>query len=366
MRVLHVSTDMAREDRGVAGNTACTRRLLTELGRHVELTVWSTRQAKRPGTPWAALRKAAILSGWMFRPLHRYDVVIALTPYAMFAMLLPCHLWRKPLIYDIDDNLLPDLERFPLLPRLEWTNRRKASAIRSISRHLVDYLLATGIDTPTRYVPHGIDLSTVPLESAPRPSAAEGRFLLGYAGGFQPYQGIERLLDAMAVLPADVHLLLVGHDADDPAHRTIKQRVDHTPRVTLLPRQTTDDAMRLLNACDALVLPRPHTPIGVTAAPTKFVEYCALGKPVVVTDVGDAADWVRQYECGAVAEDASATRLAEAIMQVRQADAAEFGRRARTLAEQEFGIQKVAHGYVSLLSDVLGTGSTRCWKPKSH
>jgi glycosyltransferase involved in cell wall biosynthesis len=159
------------------------------------------------------------------------------------------------------------------------------------------------------------------------------------------------LLDTMAVLPPDVHLLLVGYDADNAAHREVKQRVDRSPRVTLLPRQTPEEALRLLKACDALVLPRPRVPIAVTAAPTKFVEYCALGKPVIVTDVGDAADWVRGFACGAVATDATPSGLAEAILKVRQADATELGRRARALAEREFDIQTVVRSYVDLLSD---------------
>lgn len=356
MRVLHVSTDMARNPKTVAGNTACTRRLLSELGRRVELTEWSTRQAAHPGTLWAALRKAVFLTGWMFRPLRRYDVVIALTPYAMSAMLLPCWLWHKPLVYDIDDNILPDLERFPLLPRLEWKNRRCATAIRAISRRLVLYLRNEGIAASVHYLPHGIDLRDVPTSNPARPRELEGCVLLGYAGGFQSYQGVENLIDMMGLLrtaASHVALLLIGLDEHDSAHAQIKAKIANAANIRTYPRQSPGDALRLLSMCDVFVLPRPSVPMAETAAPTKFVEYCALGKPVLATDVGDAADWVRKSQCGRVAADNQPRTMADALLDLLAGDLEGMGRNARALAESEFSITRIADGYVTLLCQVI-------------
>jgi glycosyltransferase involved in cell wall biosynthesis len=369
MRVLHVSTDMARNLRTMAGNTACSRRLLSELGRRVELTEWSTRQAARPGTVWAALRKMVFLMGWMLRPLCRYDVVIALTPYAMAAMLLPCWLWRKPLVYDIDDNILPDLERFPLLPRLEWINRRQATAIRAISRNLVAYLENVGIASGVHYLPHGIDLRDVPSSKPARPTGLEGRMLLGYAGGFQSYQGVENLIDMMGLVrdaAPHVTLLLIGVDEHDPAHRQIRTKLADAANILPYPRQSPTEALRLLSMCDVLALPRPNVPIAVTAAPTKFVEYCALGKPVLATDVGDAADWVRQRQCGRVAANNQPRTMADALLDLLGGDLAAMGRNARALAESEFSIGRIADDYAALLCQVLQQCSGKGSRPSDR
>ena len=356
MRVLHVSTDMARNPRDVEGNTACTQRLLSALRCRVELTEWSTHRAVRPGTLWAALRKAAFLTGWMFRPLRRYDVVIALTPYAMAAMLLPCRLWRKPLVYDIDDNILPDLERYPLLPRLEWMNRRGAAAIRAISKHLVAYLRNEGVATDVHYLPHGIDLRDVPASHPPRPPELEGRVLLGYAGGFQSYQGVENLIDMMELLRTAaprVMLLLVGVDEHNQVRRQIRTKLADSVNIRTYPRQPPACALRLLSMCDVLVLPRPNVPMAVTAAPTKFVEYCALGKPVLATDVGDAADWVRQCRCGRVAADNRPRTMVDTLLDLLSGDLESMGRNARALAESEFSIARIADDYTALLCQVV-------------
>jgi glycosyltransferase involved in cell wall biosynthesis len=369
MRVLHVSTDMARNPHTVAGNTACLRRLLSELGRRVELTVWSTRQAARPGTLWAAMRKMLYLTQWMLRPLHRYDVVIALTPYAMSAMLLPCRLWRKPLIYDIDDNILPDLERFPLLPRLESLNRHRASAIRAISRHLVAYLKDEGIATDTYYIPHGIDLRAVSASGSPRPPALANSVLLGYAGGFQSYQGVENLIDMMGLLgdtAPPVTLVLIGVDEHDPSHHLIRTKLSGTTNIRAYPRQTPADTLSLLSMCDVLALPRPNVPIAVTAAPTKFVEYCALGKPVLTTDVGDAADWVRRSRCGQVAADNQPRTMANALITLLGDDLITVGRNARALAESEFSIARIADDYVSMLREVVSLYRSKGSEPPAR
>ena len=50
------------------------------------------------------------------------------------------------------------------------------------------------------------------------------------------YDGVIALTSyALTALPPDVHRLLVGFDADNAAHRKVRQRVDRTHRVTLLP-----------------------------------------------------------------------------------------------------------------------------------
>ena len=358
MRVLHVSTDMARNPQTVAGNTACTRRLLEALSRKVQLTVWTTRHAVRPGTLQAALRKAFFLACVFFRPLHKYDVVIALTPYAMAAMIWPCKFWRKPLVYDIDDNILPDLERFPLLPRIELINRRRATAIRAISQRLVDYLKNSGIKTPVFYLPHGIDPKEMVNTRVTRSPELKECLLLGYAGGGQAYQGVENLIEMMRLLrktASHIMLLLIGVDPGSPAHRPIRERLAQAAEahITVYPRQSPAEALRLLAMCDVLVLPRPNVPIAVTAAPTKFVEYCALGKPILVTNVGDAAEWVRRYQCGIVVVDNQPTNLQAGLMELLSGDMSAMGRRAYRLATTEFSIDKITDEYIRKLEQLV-------------
>ena len=107
--------------------------------------------------------------------------------------------------------------------------------------------------------------------------------------------------------------------------------------------------------CDVLVLPRPSYPATEIAAPTKFAEYTSMSKPVLTTEVGDAADLVKKYKCGIVVADNSPENLAQGVREFNQKAADEFevmGRNSRTLAENEFDWNKVAVNLYQAVADV--------------
>jgi glycosyltransferase involved in cell wall biosynthesis len=87
------------------------------------------------------------------------------------------------------------------------------------------------------------------------------------------------------------------------------------------------------------------------AMPTKFAEYIALGKPVLVTDVDETARFVRRHDCGLVCEP-SASGLAGAIAQAREMSREELsamGRRGRRLAESTFSWEVICQKYHDFL-----------------
>ena len=111
--------------------------------------------------------------------------------------------------------------------------------------------------------------------------------------------------------------------------------------------------------CDVFVLPRPSHPATEVAAPTKFAEYAAMGKPILVTRVGDAPDLVTKYGCGVVVADNSPAELAKGIRQITDLSheqRSEMGRQARKLAESEFTLD-IAKGNLSSCVDQLVFGS---------
>ena len=61
------------------------------------------------------------------------------------------------------------------------------------------------------------------------------------------------------------------------------------------------------------MLPKPYNKATEFAAPTKFAEYAAVGKPISTTKVGDAARLVDKYNCGVVVKDSSTGNLTRGI-----------------------------------------------------
>lgn len=369
MKVLGVATDLAR-GAALDGLTANTRRLHQSLmKRGVDMHLTYQTQYKRPGTMVAALRKGAFLLSLSARVLGGYDIIVAHTPFAVAGMLLPCKIWKKSLVYDMRDDYLQEKPgdhawyRWHSLVRLiERINRQNVSAIRAVSRPLKARLEKEGCKAVIRYIPHGIDLDRIQAAllkgKVSLPSQTKDKILVGYGGVLSEHEGVGNLLLAMEILQdvaPQIVLLLIGYDAHNPREQRYPDFIQRRglSNVVLYPRQELEMLYRLLASCDMTVVPLPFNPWTVSSCSTKFMESCALGKPALVTDVGDAADWVRMYRCGLVAEDNSPEELARVILQMTQGDLVSMGQNARRLAEAKFSTDKVAAEFINLFQSLM-------------
>jgi glycosyltransferase involved in cell wall biosynthesis len=197
-------------------------------------------------------------------------------------------------------------------------------------------------------VRNGVDLDV--FEPAPVP-AHEG-FVVAYAGGFQHWQGIENLIRAGELL-GDGHtrLKIVGFGPRDERLRSsLAARLGR--RVELVNRVTRPELVTHLAAADVLIIPRPRHAAVQAAFPTKFSEYLAMGKPVIVCDVDETATLVRRHQCGLVAEP-NPRSIADTITiasKLPREELERMGRNGRRLAEREFSWKEVGRRYAALLT----------------
>jgi glycosyltransferase involved in cell wall biosynthesis len=125
--------------------------------------------------------------------------------------------------------------------------------------------------------------------------------LLGWVGTFGPWHGAEVLIDALALLPADARLVMVGDGVGRAACVELARSLGVADRVQWLGAVTHDVALATLAACDVLV--SPHVPLPDTpffGSPTKLFEYMALGRPIVAS---------RLEQLGEVLEDGRTAHL---------------------------------------------------------
>jgi glycosyltransferase involved in cell wall biosynthesis len=198
-------------------------------------------------------------------------------------------------------------------------------------------------------VRNGVDLELFRRPSKPRLEG--GDLVVGYAGGFQPWQGISTLVRAMEMVDKGVSLKIVGFTKDDAALRAdIASRLGG--RAELLDRMPQPELISHLAAADVLVIPRPKHRAVEVAFPTKFGEYLALGKPVVVCDVDETADLVREHGCGMVSapDPAELAATLQAMAAHNPSILHSMGCNARRLAEQEMSWDAVGSKYVQLLT----------------
>jgi L-malate glycosyltransferase len=143
-------------------------------------------------------------------------------------------------------------------------------------------LIPNGVDTE-RFAPPGHALGTGADERAAvradlgiDPSA----FVIITVGGLRPEKRPDRVLETLALLPPDVHAILVGTGSEREALERRAAEPDLHGRVHLAGARP--DPAPMLRAADAFCLPSDTEQM-----PIAMVEAMAVGLPVVATDVGD-------------------------------------------------------------------------------
>jgi glycogen synthase len=242
---------------------------------------------------------------------------------------------------------------------------RKADAVVAICEGLRADIAARG--TPAEkisVVPNGVDATAFPYR---RPAKEELRakhglqekFVLGFLGSFYPYEGLDILLDAVALLRRerdDIALLLAG---GGPAEEELKWQTlrlgieDVVSFVGRIPYQKVGDYYDLV---DLFVYPRRAMRLTETVTPLKPLEAMARGGLVIASDVGGHRELVRHGENGLLfpADDAKALARALDAAITRRAQWPVLGRAARDFVERERSWDRSTEGYLAAYSRALG------------
>lgn len=247
----------------------------------------------------------------------------------------------------------PELFKFVLYKIIDYVDLHFSNKIICVSKKMIHYL-HTHKKIPLGkmiYLPNGVDLDFFnPSDNEEqvwllrKELGIESKLVFGYVGGFQKWQGAEDFLQAAGEIEKEgIVFVIVGG-----------REQERKNNVLFIPRMSQDQVLNYYSACDVLVLPRPSHPATEIASPTKFAEYTAMGKPILTTNVGDAANLVKEYSCGLVVEDNSLRRLSEGIMEFReksQDDIVAMGRNSRRLAEKEFDWNIIADNLLRTIEE---------------
>lgn len=178
--------------------------------------------------------------------------------------------------------------------------------------------------------------------------------VVSYVGGITTGRGLEETVDAMALLPEDTHLVLLGYGepryVDALLARARAAGVGE--RVHLAGSVPSPDVPRTLADADvAVVFVRPICLSYRYSLPNKLFESIHAGLPIVAADLPDTAEVVRRYGVGEVFDASTPEDLAAAIRQVL-ADPAAY-REASRAAAAELTWEHEAERLVGLYARVL-------------
>lgn len=212
--------------------------------------------------------------------------------------------------------------RYRLSRALESFALGQADQITTICEGLRGDIAMRGIpDERITVVPNAVDAKMFPfgIEADPdlrRSLGLDGATVIGFAGSFYGYEGLDLLLEAARrMLPRhpDLRVLLVG---GGPQEGNLKAQAAATglqDRVVFTGRVGHADVQRYYELIDVLAYPRLPIRLTELVTPLKPLEAMAQGRMFVASDVGGHRELVRHGETGFLFPAGDAAALEKAI-----------------------------------------------------
>ncbi|HUF40039.1 MAG TPA: glycosyltransferase family 4 protein [Anaerolineales bacterium] len=169
-------------------------------------------------------------------------------------------------------------------------------------------------------IPNGVDTDRFkPGDEANEPlrralGTREDR-LVTFVGTFQPWHGLDLLVEAFSEIRArapGTRLLLVG---DGRARETVEATIDRCgvrDGVTITGLLPQERIPEILAISDVAVMPYPGLPGDLWFSPLKMYEYMAAGKAIVASTGGQISEVIRDGHNGVLVEPGDVRALAEA------------------------------------------------------
>lgn len=161
-------------------------------------------------------------------------------------------------------------------------------------------------------------------------------------------KGLAALLQALAELPAESRLLVVGKDKKAAAFESAAARLNLSQQVVFAGSQK--DVKPFYAAADAFVLPTLYDPF-----PNVALEASACGLPVITSRKSGAAELIENGKNGYVCDALDIAALSGAMARLLDADTATAMGAAARIAVEPFGLEAMGERLVALYHSLLAT-----------
>ena len=251
---------------------------------------------------------------------------------------------------------------------LETFALRRADRITTICEGLHREIAGRGIPkSRITVIPNAVDTGAFRFGDAPDRALAgslglAGKTVVGFAGSFYGYEGLDLLIDALALLAprhVDLRVLLVGGGMQEAALREQARARGVADRVVFSGRVPHKEVQRYYDLIDVLAYPRHRMRLTDLVTPLKPLEAMAQGRMLVASDVGGHRELIRDGETGVLFPAGDAGALADALQAVldRRDDWPRFRERARRFVETERtwarSVARYAAVYEPLAAEVI-------------
>jgi glycosyltransferase involved in cell wall biosynthesis len=269
---------------------------------------------------------------YLVRTLEKYDIICISKPrfYSTLAGII-LKLKGKRLVVDLDDDELAMIQ-------FNQDPNTVISRIKNITKHLVtmfnfqilrlaDIVIVASTNLQKKYggriVPVPVDTSFFDhkINSESIRKKYKCQYLIVYTGAVRRYKGIDTLIRSYTMIEnnfPDTKLLIVGplfHDSK------------YYKEITTLARSISGNIIftdfvdyksipQYMASADVLIISNPNNIIHKSQCPIKLMEYMAMKKPIISTDVGDACEILDNGDCGLIVNPDLPREISNTVLEI--------------------------------------------------
>lgn len=221
----------------------------------------------------------------------------------------------------IDPNYM-NTKAYQNYVRRETDACNQATAIIAITQGVKELLIERGVQADKIIiVPNGVDTDEFISVRKDKELEAQlgygGKTVIGYIGALAVYEGLEYLLQSVAMLHrsgrGDFRVLLVGDGVKYDELQAMCDELQLRDIVTFVGRVPHDEIKRYYSLVDIICLPRKGAQVNEIISPLKPFEAMSMGKAVVASNVAALAEIVLDGSTGLLHKKDDATHLAHTL-----------------------------------------------------
>ncbi len=329
MRILMIAPEPFFEPRGTPISVYHRARVLGQLGHEVHLATYPIGERVTlphvrvyrsgrlpflhhvkigPSVSKLFLDVSLFLTATAMLLRHRYDCIHTHQEAGVFGAILG-RLFGIPHLFDMHSDLVEELVNFKftcsgmlikLMQRIQRFMVQSAKVVIAVYPELVDTVAAIAPDKPVVLIYN----TAVAAEEAERSADAvdlaeqvnrlrselalprEADYpILVYMGTFEPYQGLDLLIESMpavlASFPQAIYVLVGGRPEQVEHVATLARRLGVSHALRLTGQRPPEEMPAFMQLADVLLSPRSKG----TNTPLKIYSYLHAGKPILATNI---------------------------------------------------------------------------------
>jgi len=185
----------------------------------------------------------------------------------------------------------------------------------------------------------------------------ENKFVLMYHGVITKNRGLDKVIEAVKIIKwdsIDIYFIIIGNGNAKYELMDMVKKYNLSSSIKFIEQVALPEVPYYIFCCDIGILPFPNLIWWRVSSPLKLMEYLAMGKPVIATDIEAHRDVIGSQNCAFIIKDNKPETIADAIKTAynKRTELTKMGMQGRKIILEQYTWDKQAENLIKYLSTI--------------